>query len=135
MRERKSPTTGASTGGCGVNSTGLAAVSQPSHGFISMAEIIARARDEGRIELEHDFRSTTTEAQHQRILNALRTGPKNSHELRWCGCYQVATRILELRRMGYVISTTRVPVTDAGGYLHPHCALYTLVSEAERGQV
>lgn len=73
--------------------------------------------------------STATEAQRQRILDALRTGPQTSYDLRRMGCYQSATRILELRRMGYEIETELVTLCDRDGFLHPRCARYHLVCE------
>src|SRR5690625_2925193 len=67
--------------------------------------------------------STATEAQRQRILNALRNSPKTSYDLRRMGCYQAPARIIELRRMGYDIRTELVDLYDRDGYLHPRCAL------------
>jgi hypothetical protein len=75
-------------------------------------------------------KSTHSEAQRQRIVEALRRGPKTSYDLRRLGCYQSAARIKELRdRFGYVIQTDRVTLIDRDGYLHPRAALYSLVSE------
>lgn len=71
---------------------------------------------------------TTTEAQHARIIEALLSGPKTSHEMRCLGVYQVGTRILELRQQGFSIRTTRVTLHDRDGYAHPRCALYSLES-------
>lgn len=76
-------------------------------------------------------KSTSTEAQRERILKALRVGPKTSYDLRRLGCYQSAARILELRRRGYDIRTERVTLYDRDGYAHRGAALYTLVSEPE----
>ena len=71
-------------------------------------------------------KSSVTEAQHDRILDALWNGPKTSHELRCIGIYQVSTRILELREKGFAIRTARVTLHDRDGYPHPRCALYSL---------
>jgi len=75
-------------------------------------------------------KSTHSEAQRQRIVAALCSGPKTSYDLRRLGCYQSAARIKELRdKFGYVIRTDRVTLIDRDGYLHPRAALYTLISE------
>lgn len=71
-------------------------------------------------------KSTAGEAQRQRILEALRIKPRTSYDLRRIGCYQCPTRIKELRAKGWNISTARVTLIDAEGYLHPRCALYSL---------
>jgi hypothetical protein len=81
--------------------------------------------------------STAVEAQRQRILEALRTGPKTSYDLRCLGAYQAPARIKELRdRMGYSIRTERVTLYDRDGYMHPRAARYHLESEpnGERAQ-
>lgn len=75
-------------------------------------------------------KATASEAQRQRIIDALRTGPKTSYELRRIGCYQAPARIIELRRMGYDIRTELVDLYDRDGYLHPRCARYHLECEA-----
>lgn len=78
--------------------------------------------------------SASTEAQRERILRALSLRPHNSYELRRAGCYQCPTRVLELRRAGYTIETTRVTVVDEDGFEHPRIALYSL-REAQEGAV
>ena len=75
-------------------------------------------------------KSTSGEAQRRRILEALRLHPRNTYELRRMGCFQAPTRILELRRAGYRIRTSRVVVVDADGYRHGNVALYSLHGEA-----
>ncbi|QCB46627.1 hypothetical protein E5678_11685 [Hydrogenophaga sp. PAMC20947] len=73
-------------------------------------------------------KSTATIAQRQRIVAALKRAPKTSHDLRCLGVYQPSARIKELReRHGLDIRTSRVDLYDRDGYLHPRCALYTLV--------
>jgi len=77
-------------------------------------------------------KSTATEAQRLRILEALRRRPQTSYDLRRLGCYQSAARIKELRdRFGFVIKTARVTLYDRDGYMHPRSALYSLVSEPD----
>lgn len=72
-------------------------------------------------------KSCATEAQHERILQALAMRPHTSHELRCIGVYQVSTRIKELRELDFNIQTHRVNLVDADGYFHPRCALYSLI--------
>jgi hypothetical protein len=84
------------------------------------------AKNQNTNALKFSAKSSVTEAQHDRILDALGSGPKTSHELRCIGIYQVSTRILELRDMGFEIYTARVTLHDRDGYPHPRCALYSL---------
>lgn len=75
-------------------------------------------------------RSTTTSAQLQRVIAALRTGPKTTHDLRGIGIYQCPARVKQLRdEFGYTIITTRVPLINDYGYAHRSCGLYTLISD------
>lgn len=86
----------------------------------------------GEVRPHFNPKSTATEDQRQRLLDALRRGPKTSYDLRRLGLYQAPARVHELRhRFGYDIDTGYVTVTDRDGYTHPRCALYTLVSEPE----
>lgn len=79
-------------------------------------------------------KSTASEAQRERIIAALRIGPKTSYDLRRLGCYQAPARIKELRdRFGFNIITDRVTLYDRDGYAHPRAALYTLISEPMGG--
>jgi len=71
-------------------------------------------------------KSTATEAQRERILSALATGPKTSYDLRRIGCYQCPARVLELRRRGYDIRTDLVTIYDRDGYRHDRVALYSI---------
>lgn len=75
-------------------------------------------------------KSTSTKDQRDRVLQALRRGPKTSYELRRLGIYQQSTRIFELRKQGYDIKTELVDLYDRDGYLHRNCALYHLEGEA-----
>ncbi|MBW0170735.1 MAG: helix-turn-helix domain-containing protein [Hydrogenophaga sp.] len=82
-------------------------------------------------------KSTHSEAQRQRILEALRHRPQTSYDLRRLGCYQAAARVKELRdRFGYVIRTERVTLYDRDGFMHPRAARYHLEAEpdGERAQ-
>lgn len=75
-------------------------------------------------------RSTSGEAQRERIVDALRSGPKTSYDLRRLGCYQAPARIKELRdRFGYDIRTERVTLYDRDGYMHRGAARYHLEAE------
>jgi isopenicillin N synthase-like dioxygenase len=74
-------------------------------------------------------RSTATAAQEQRIVDALRSGPKTTDELRQLGCYQSSARIWGLRARGYEIETDLFSGYAADGYSHVRMARYTLKSE------
>ncbi len=75
-------------------------------------------------------KSTATEAQRHRIIEALRIRPHTSYDLRRLGIYQAPARIKELRgKFGYIITTDPVVIVDRDGYHHANVALYTLVSE------
>lgn len=115
MQERKSPTMGAGTGGCSLDST--------SQDHLVQREAATRGQD-----LRFSPMSTAAEAQRYRLIEALRAGPMNSYELRRLGIYQVPARILELRRQGHDIITERISITDEEGYLHPQCARYHLLA-------
>ena len=80
--------------------------------------------------LKFSDKSTATEAQRQRVVEALRRRPHTSYDLRRLGIYQAPARVKELRDLfGYVITTDFVTLVDRDGYRHARCALYTLVSE------
>lgn len=74
-------------------------------------------------------KSTHSEAQRQRILEALRRRPQTTVDLRRIGCFQAPARVLELRRQGYLISTERIALYDEDGFLHPRAARYHLDGE------
>ncbi len=76
-------------------------------------------------------KSTASEAQRQRILEALRRRPHTSYELIRMGCYYPPARIFELKRMGFIIEKTTVTVVDGDGFTHDGVALYALVAEPE----
>jgi len=71
-------------------------------------------------------KSTATAAQHARILALLARRPQNTEELRKAGIFQVSTRIIELRAMGYNIKTDRITLWDRDGFRHHGVALYSL---------
>lgn len=71
-------------------------------------------------------KSTATEAQRERILQALRQRPQSTEDLRKLGSFQCAVRVMELRALGYRIETTRITVVDREGFVHARAALYSL---------
>lgn len=92
----------------------------------------AGAFSKSQLPTKFSAKSTATEAQRDRILQALRKRPQTSYDLRRMGCYQAPARIKELRdRFGYSITTDRVTLYDRDGFQHPRAALYTLISEPE----
>jgi hypothetical protein len=75
-------------------------------------------------------KSTHSQAQRDRIIQALRLRPQTTTDLRKMGIFQAPARVKELRdKFGYVIDTERVALVDEHGYLHPGAARYTLKSE------
>ncbi|MGH8759723.1 MAG: helix-turn-helix domain-containing protein [Burkholderiales bacterium] len=91
------------------------------------AAATAGADAKGKSRQRFSAKSTKSEAQRQRILAALTSGPKTSYDLRRLGAYQNPTRIFELRRAGHNITTSRVVVTDGDGFTHSRVALYSLI--------
>ena len=76
--------------------------------------------------------STASEAQRHRIIDALRSRPHTSYDLRRLGIYQAPARIKELRdRFGFEITTNLITLIDRDGYMHARCALYSLVNNLE----
>lgn len=71
-------------------------------------------------------KSTHSEAQQKRLLDALKLRPHHSYELRKKGLYMVNTRVHELRKMGYAIETHRIKIVDDEGFTHHGIALYSL---------
>ena len=66
-----------------------------------------------------DSKSTGTDAQRERIIEALRLRPHTSYDLRRLGIYQAPARVKELRdRFGYSITTDPVVIVDRDGYRH-----------------
>lgn len=81
------------------------------------------------IKAECSAKSTTSEAQRQRVLEALRVSPQTTHDLRCLGIYQAPARVIELRRRGFSILTERVTLWDRDGFAHRGAALYHLIEE------
>lgn len=82
----------------------------------------------------HPHVSTTGEAQRQRIVEMLQTGPKHTLDFRRAGIMQSQTRIFELRALGYDIPTvSRVTIYDDQGFPHRGVAVYELVAEPAQG--
>ena len=80
----------------------------------------------------HSAKSCAVEAQHDRILEALRRRPHTTQDLRCLvGVFQVSTRVKELRELGWKIETHRVNLVDSYGFFHPRCALYSLEEAAQ----
>ena len=82
----------------------------------------------------HPHVSTTGEAQRQRIVEMLQTGPKHTLDFRRAGIMQSQTRIFELRALGYDIPTvSRVTIYDDQGFPHRGVAVYGLVAGPAQG--
>jgi hypothetical protein len=77
-------------------------------------------------------KSTATAAQNERIMLALKAGPKTTDDLRSMGCYQSAARIHYLRRAGYKIDTQLFNGISADGYAHKRMARYTLLGVSKQ---
>jgi hypothetical protein len=77
-------------------------------------------------------KSTSTEAQHAKLLALLRQGPQTTYSLRKHGIAQCAARIFHLRAMGHVITTDKVKAIDSDGFTHIRVARYCLVKEASQ---
>lgn len=81
---------------------------------------------------ERNARSTTTQAQRDRILAALQRQPQTTEDLRKLGIFQTAARVKELRdRDGYRIDTSLVTLYDREGYMHRRAARYSLITGIE----
>ena len=77
---------------------------------------------------------TSASWQRARVIQALRTGPKTTVELRedW-GIMSPAPRIFELRNAGHVIVNVPVSAFTADGVKHTGVARYTLLHEVRPG--
>lgn len=68
--------------------------------------------------------------QRARVIQALRTGPKTTIELRRDGgVMQPAARVFELKARGYIIVTTPVSAHTDDGVTHCGVARYVLLQE------
>lgn len=65
------------------------------------------------------------------VLSTLAINGQTSYFFRNNGCYQVPTRVHELRKLGHDIKTTFVTIVDAGGWTHPRCAFYELGDQGQ----
>lgn len=63
------------------------------------------------------------------VLSMLRCGPQTTFDLHRAGVMRPASRISELRDLGYDIETYRETLTDDFGLKHFSCARYALISE------
>lgn len=75
-------------------------------------------------------KSTSTAAQHAKLLALLRQGPQTTYSLRKHGIPQCAARIFHLRALGHLILTEKVTAIDSDGFTHIRVARYTLIKEA-----
>ena len=83
---------------------------------------------DSHLPVKFSAKSTATEAQRDRIIQALKARPHTTYDLRRLGIYQAPARVKELRdKLGFDITTDLVGLVDADGYYHARCALYTLV--------
>lgn len=78
-------------------------------------------------------KSTGTNAQHKRIVEALREGPQTTDTLRALGIYQVSARIFGLRAQGFEIHTELFTAEAADSYVHSRMARYSLMREPKGG--
>lgn len=78
-------------------------------------------------------RSTSTEAQIQRLLGLVAARPHHTHELRKVGISHPAGRIRDLEKRGYVFDAPRITTVDSDGYAHRGVALYTLIGVPKGG--
>lgn len=67
------------------------------------------------------------------VLSALATNGQSSYFFRNNGCYQVPTRVHELRKLGHDIRTSWVTIVDADSWSHPRCAFYELGDQGQIG--
>lgn len=81
-------------------------------------------------------RCTATEAQYERVLAMLLTGPKNTMELRRAGVMMPAARIKEMNeKLGYtIVRVALVDLWDEWGFKHARIAVYELQAEPEAVQ-
>jgi hypothetical protein len=79
--------------------------------------------------------STATDAQEQRIIELLRTGPKTTDQLRAAGCFQTSARIWKLRHvLGYQIKNVPWDGIGADNQFHRRLARYILEGEPAPSQ-
>ncbi|MGT2430661.1 helix-turn-helix domain-containing protein [Cupriavidus basilensis] len=69
-------------------------------------------------------------AQRQQILALLRIAGRHTFEFRAHGIAMPATRVFELKALGYGICSSRIVAADSDGFVHSNVAFYELVSGA-----
>ena len=84
------------------------------------------------------FSGATTKAmscaeQRAFVLSVLATNGQSSYFFRNNGCYQVPTRVHELRKLGHHIKTALLSIVDVDGWSHPRCAFYELGDQDQLG--
>ena len=77
-------------------------------------------------------KSTSTEAQIERLTDLLRIRNRQTHELRKVGISHPAGRINDLKKRGFVIDMQLINTVDSDGFTHVGVALYELISESEK---
>ncbi len=84
---------------------------------------------------KYSRKSTSTEAQHQRIDAMLTTGEKNTFQFRKAGIMSPASRIKEMNdRLGYYIPTIGLrDIHDEMGFLHKRVGVYELIDRPKNG--
>jgi Helix-turn-helix domain len=78
------------------------------------------------MQFEFTAKSTATEVQNRKLAHLLTIRPQSTLDGRAAGIHHMAGRILDLRKRGYRISTSRITAVDADGYTHVGVALYSL---------
>jgi hypothetical protein len=71
-------------------------------------------------------RSTTASNQRTRAIALLNIADQTTYNFRAHGIAQCATRIWELKKLGWPITKTTVTAVDSDGYMHVGVALYSL---------
>lgn len=76
-------------------------------------------------------KSTSTEAQIEKLIELVRFGSRHTYELRKMGISHPAGRINDLKKRGYIFAKQPINTVDSDGYTHCNVALYSLISEPE----
>ena len=74
-------------------------------------------------------KSTSKDAQIERMLALLQRGPRHTHELRRHGISHPAARVLDLVQRGWNIASDRISTVDSDGFTHNRVARYSLISK------
>lgn len=78
---------------------------------------------------KYSRRSTSTEAQIERLTELLRIRNRHTHELRKVGISHPAGRVNDLKKRGFIIDRQLINTVDSDGFTHINVALYSLISE------